>query len=131
MMKNIIATLILFVLLVSCNSNDSNIKYSYSFNSDGEIKREMSAKNATTDMEIEMEGTAGFNAEGTLITGLTPGGSINYRNKKTELTVVPYKDSVKLTIEENGREISATSDTGKEVIAEAIRQIKKLQKKYK
>jgi hypothetical protein len=130
-MKTTIAVLVLFALLVSCNSNDSNSKYSYSFNSDGELKREMVVKNNTTDIEIKMEGTASFNADGTAITKLTPGGTINYRNKKTELNVTPLKDSLTITIEENGRNISNTSDTGKEIIVEAISHIKNLQNKHK
>jgi hypothetical protein len=130
-MKNIIAVLALLAVLVSCNSNDSNIKYSYSINGDGEIKREMVAKNATTDIEIEMVGMAAFNAEGTIITGLTPGGYINYRNKNAQLNAVPSKNGVTVTIEESSRKISATSDTGKEILKEAIINIKKLQQKNK
>lgn len=130
-MKNIVAILVMVVLLASCDSNDNQIKYSYSFDSDGEIKREMSAKNATTDIEVEMVGSATFSPDNTMITGLTPGGYINYRNENRELTVEPGKDGVKVTIEENGRAVSKVSDTGKEIIAEAIRHIKKLQDKYK
>ena len=130
-MKTILSLLSLFILLISCDSNDSETKYSYSFNNDGEITREMYVKNASHEIEIEMRGTASFNAGRTEIIGLTPEGNINYRNKDTELTAVPHKDGVKLRIEENGREISATSDTGKDIIKEAIRHIKKLQEKYK
>jgi hypothetical protein len=130
-MKTTIVMLALFALLVSCNSNDSNSKYSYSFNSDGELKREMVVKNNTTDIEIKMEGTAGFTTDETAITKLTPGGSINYRNKNTELTAIPTKEGVTITIEENGRTISTTSDTGKEIVTKAIRHIKKLQNKNK
>lgn len=130
-MKNIIAVLALLAVFVSCNSNDSNIKYSFSLNGDGEIKREMVAKNATTDIEIEMVGTAGFNAKGSLITTLTPGGYINYRDKNTQLNAVPSKNGVTVTIEESSRKISTTSDTGKEILKEAIINIKKLQQKNK
>lgn len=130
-MKNIIAVLAILIILVSCNSNDSNIKYSFSLNSDGEVKREMVAKNANTDIEIEMVGTAAFKADGTLITKLTPGGYINYRNKKAHITVVPSKNGTTVTIEESDRKISATSDTGKEILKEAIINIKKLQQKNK
>ena len=121
----------MLIMLASCNSNDSNIKYSFSLNSDGEIKREMLAKNANTDIEIEMVGTAAFNADGTLITTLTPGGYINYRNKKIHLNVIPSKNATTVTIEESSRKISATSDTGKEILKEAIINIKKLQQKNK
>jgi len=130
-MKNIITVLAMLIMLASCNSNDSNIKYSFSLNSDGEIKREMLAKNANTDIEIEMVGTAAFNADGTLITTLTPGGYINYRNKKIHLNVIPSKNATTVTIEESSRKISATSDTGKEILKEAIINIKKLQQKNK
>lgn len=130
-MKTIIVAALLFAALVSCESNDSNIKYSYSYNSDGEIKREMVVKNSLNDIEIEMEGNAAFNHDGTEITSLTPGGYINYRNKNTEVSITPSKGAVKIIIEENGRKISYTSDTGKEIITEAIRNIKKLQQKQK
>lgn len=130
-MKNTIAALAMLAVLASCNSNDSNIKYSYSYNSEGEIKREMVIKNTTTDIEIEMEGNATFNPQGTLIIALTPGGTINYRNKNTVLKGIPSKDGVTITIEENGNKVSNTSDTGKEIIEEAIRNIKKLQQKHK
>lgn len=130
-MKNLIAALAMLAVLASCNSNDSNIKYSYSYNSEGGIKREMVIKNTVTDIEIEIEGNATFNPDGTLITGLTPGGSISYRNKNTVLKGVPAKDGVTITIEENGNKVSNTSDTGKEIIEEAIRNLKKLQQKHK
>lgn len=130
-MKKVIAILCLLIVFAACNSNDSNIKYSYSYNSEGEIKREMVVKNSLNDIEIEMEGNATFNSDGTEITGLTPKGFINYRNKKTEVKVIPSKEAVTITIEENGRPLSNTSDTGKELITEAIRNIKKLQQKQK
>ncbi|MHA3788084.1 hypothetical protein ACX0HA_07730 [Flavobacterium hauense] len=129
-MKTILA-IVTVILFVSCNSNDSNIKYSYSYNSEGEIKREMVLKNALNDIEIQMEGNATFNTEGTTITTLTPGGSINYRNKKTEVRVTPAKNGVTVLIEENGNILSNTSDTGKEIITEVIRNVKKLQQKQK
>lgn len=130
-MKTIIPILLLFAALASCNSNDSNIKYSYSYNSDGEIKREMVLKNSLNDIEIEMEGNAAFNQDATEITSLTTGGYINYRNKNIEVKATPTKDAVAITIEENGRKVSTTSDTGKEIVTEAIRNIKKLQQKQK
>ncbi len=130
-MKAILTCLTLLAVLASCDSNDSTTKYSYSFNDDGEIKREMIAKNAQNDVEIEMEGTASFNAEGTVITGLTKNGHINYRNKDIKLMAIHTANGVTVDIKKNGRTISLTSDTGKEIMAEAIRDIKKLQDKYK
>lgn len=130
-MKAIITCLVLLAVLASCDSNDSRIKYSYSFNDDGDIKREMITKNAQNDIEIEMEGNASFNADGTAITGLTKNGRINYRNKDITLTAAQTKNNISIAITKNGRTISETSDTGKEITAEAIRDIKKLQDKYK
>ncbi|PZR23457.1 MAG: hypothetical protein DI539_03275 [Flavobacterium psychrophilum] len=130
-MKTLIATTLLLLMLVSCKSNDSNIKYSYSFDSDGTIKREMQVRNSINDIEITMEGNAAFNTEETLITGLTPGGNINYRNKKSKLNAVPSKDGVTISLEQNGKQVSNTSDSGKEIIKEAIIHIKKLQQKHK
>jgi hypothetical protein len=130
-MKNIILAVFLILVLVSCNSNDSHIKYSYSFTKEGDIKREMITKNATSDIEIKMEGTASFTADGTNFKGLTKGGFIEYRNKETELKVSYKNNGLAITIEQNGRKISNTSDTVKEIIAEAIRDIKKVQEKYK
>lgn len=91
----------------------------------------MIVKNSLNDIEIEMEGNAQFNPQGTEITALTPGGYINYRNKNTEVKVTPSKDAVTIVIEQNGRKISKTSDTGKEILTEAIRNIKKLLQKQK
>lgn len=129
-MKTIL-TVLAILLLVSCDSNDSNVKYSYSFNSDGEIKREMTVKNKLNDIEIEMEGNASFDKNDSTITAITPGGIINYRNKKAELKAITSKNGLTVTIEENGIKVSNTSDRGKEIQTEAIRYIKNLQKKYK
>ncbi len=130
-MKNIILAVLLTIALASCNSNDSHVKYSYSFTKEGDIKREMITKNATSDIEIKMEGTASFTSDGTSLTGLTKGGYIQYRNKETQMKVTSDEKGFTVTIQQNDRKISNTSDTGKEVIAEAIRYIKKLQEKYK
>ncbi|RDI11197.1 hypothetical protein [Flavobacterium sp. AG291] len=130
-MKTITTTLLVLLMIVSCNSNDSNVKYSYSYNSDGVIKREMTVKNNKNDIDIEMKGNATFNDDETAITQLTPGGSINYRNKDTKLTAASSKEGIKISIEKNNSKISATSDTGKEIIKEAITHIKKLQQKHK
>ncbi|MFD2601097.1 hypothetical protein [Flavobacterium suzhouense] len=130
-MKTITVMLLMLLMIVSCNSNDSNVKYSYSYNSDGVIKREMIVKNNKNDIEIEMNGNATFNNDETAITQLTPGGSINYRNKDTKLIATSSKEGIKINIEKNNSKISGTSDTGKEIIKEAIIHIKKLQQKHK
>lgn len=131
MMKNIIVTLLLLVSMVSCNTEDSKIKYSYSVNSQGMVRREMIARNAMTDTEIEMEGKAVFSADGNTITGITTGGFINYRDKEKELKITSSDGKIVTNININDRKISLTSDTGKEIMADAARQVKKLQNKHK
>ena len=130
-MKKIIVALVMMASIVSCNSSDSKVKYSYSYNNDGKVKREMIQKNSQSDIEINMEGNATFSANKTTITALSEKGFINYRNKDIKLSAVNDKKRVIITIEKNGTKISNTSDTGKEILTEAIREIKKLQEKYK
>lgn len=130
-MKNIILTLLLLIGLVSCNSEDSKLKYSYSVNSDGMIRREMKVKNPVSDVEIEMEGEATFNTDKTAITGITKGGYIKYRDRKKELEITNENGKAVVSLQENGQTISVTSDTGKELIADAARQVNKLQNKKK
>jgi hypothetical protein len=130
-MKKIIVALVMMASIVSCNSSDSKVKYSYSYNNDGKVKREMIQKNSQSDIEINMEGNATFSANETTITALSEKGFINYRNKDIKLNAVNDKKKVIITIKKNGTKISNTSDTGKEILTEAIREIKKLQGKYK
>ncbi|MNK16462.1 hypothetical protein D3C87_346280 [compost metagenome] len=130
-MKNIILTLLLLIGLVSCNSEDSKLKYSYSVNSDGMIRREMKVKNPVSDIEIEMEGEATFNTDKTAITGITKDGYIKYRDRKKELEIINENGKAVVSLQENGQSISVTSDTGKELIADAARQVNKLQNKKK
>lgn len=130
-MKKIIVTLLLFAGLVSCNTEDSKIKYSYTVNNEGMVRREMTAKNAMTDTEIEMEGDASFSSDGSTITNITTGGFINYRDKEKELKIINKDGKITTTININNRTISLTSDTGKEIMADAARQVKKLQNKQK
>lgn len=131
-MKKIIITLLLITVLVSCNTEDSKIKYSYSVNDEGMVRREMIAKNTLTDTEIEMEGNASFSADGTAITGITAGGFINYRDKEKELKIINNNTgTITTTININDRKISLTSDTGREIMADAARQVKKLQNRNK
>lgn len=131
MMKNIIVTLLLLASMVSCNTEDSKIKHSYSVNSQGMVRREMIARNAMTDTEIEMEGKAAFSPDGNTITGITTGGFINYRDKEKELKITSSDGKIVTNININDRKISLTSDTGKEIMADAARQVKKLQNKHK
>lgn len=130
-MKNIILTLLLLIGLASCNSEDSKLKYSYSVNSDGMIRREMKVKNPVSDIEIEMEGEATFNTDKTAITGITKDGYIKYRDRKKELEITNENGKAVVSLQENGQTISVTSDTGKELIADAARQVNKLQNKKK
>jgi hypothetical protein len=130
-MKKIIVTLLLMAGIISCNTVDSKIKYSYSVNDEGMVRREMAAKNTLTDTEIEMEGNASFSADGTTITGITPGGFINFRDKKKELKIINTEGSIATHINISDRKISLTSDTGKEIMADAARQVKKLQARQK
>lgn len=131
-MKKIIITLLLITVLISCNTEDSKIKYSYSVNDKGMVRREMIAKNTLTDTEIEMEGNASFSADGTAINGITAGGFINYRDKEKELKIINNnKGTIATSISINDRKISLTSDTGKEIMADAARQVKKLQNRNK
>lgn len=130
-MKKILLTLLVLLSLVSCNTEDSKIKYSYSVNSEGMVRREMAIKNPSTDTQIEMEGDASFSADGTSITGITTGGFINYRDKEKELKLTNKDGNVTINTTINGRKISLTSDTGKEIMADAARQVKKLQNKQK
>lgn len=130
-MKKIIVTLLLMAGIVSCNTVDSKIKYSYSVNDEGMVRREMAAKNTLTDTEIEMEGNASFSADGTTITGITSGGFINFRDKKKELKIINTEGSIVTHINISDRKISLTSDTGKEIMADAARQVKKLQARQK
>lgn len=130
-MKNIILILLLLTGLVSCNSEDSKVKYSFSVSGDGMIKREMKIKNPVSDIEIEMEGEATFTADKTEITGITKGGYIKYRDRKKELEVTNDDNKTVVNMQINGQPISATSDTGKELIADAARQVNKLQNKNK
>lgn len=131
-MKKIIITLLLITVLISCNTEDSKIKYSYSVNDEGMVRREMIAKNTLTDTEIEMEGNASFSADGTAITGITAGGFINYRDKEKELKIINNNGgTIVTTININDRKISLTSDTGREIMADAARQVKKLQNRNK
>lgn len=130
-MKNIILTLLVLFSLASCNSEDSKLKYSYSVNSDGMIRREMKVKNPVSDIEIEMEGEATFTADKTLITGIAKGGFIKYRDRKKELEITNNNGKTVVALKENGQALSATSDTGKELITDAARQVNKLQNKNK
>jgi len=130
-MKNIILTLLLLIGLVSCNSEDSKLKYSYSVNSDSMIRREMKVKNPVSDIEIEMEGEATFNFDKTAITGITKDGYIKYRDRKKELEITNENGKAVVSLQENEQSISVTSDTGKELIADAARQVNKLQNKKK
>lgn len=130
-MKKIIVTLLLMPGIISCNTVDSKIKYSYSVNDEGMVRREMTAKNTLTDTEIEMEGTASFSADGNTITGITSGGFINFRDKKKELKIINNEGSIATHINISDRKISLTSDTGKEIMADAARQVKKLQARQK
>lgn len=131
-MKKISIIATLCVLLFSCsNSNDSNTKYSYSVNHNGEVHREMVLKNKLSDIEIKMEGNAVFDKNDSVISSITADGKIDYRNGNIKVKMEPSKNGVTLKIEENGNKISPTSDTGKEIMTEAIRHIKKLQHKNK
>lgn len=131
-MRTLLSAIVLLALLVSCNGADSETKYKYSVNGSGSLKREMRIKNSMNDIEIKMEGNASFNREGNEIKALTDEGYIKYRNKEVTLEAeVSENNKVMVTIEKNGSRITNTSDTGKEITAEAIRHIKSLQSKYK
>ena len=134
-MKNIFIALLVTASLVSCNTSGSESKYPYTYthtvNSNGSVKRILVVKNPFNDIEVEMEGTAAFNDDGTAITSLSPDGYIKYRNKDSKLSITAYNGKIIMTVENNGKKIPLTSDTGKEVIADAVKQVKKLQEKHK
>lgn len=131
-MKKLLSAIALLAFLLSCNSADSEIKYKYSTNGNGVLKREMRIKNSLNDIEIKMEGTASFNTEGDMITALSDEGYIQYKNKEVTLAASVSEDNkVTVAIEKNGNKITNSSDTGKEITTEAIRHIKSLQSKYK
>lgn len=116
-------------LLAACNGRTNESRYTYSVTDEGLAKREMTLQSPFTDVELEMAGNASFNTEQTVITGLTKGGYIKYRNEDITLTAKETDGRVAITMQANGKKITASSDTGKETIKEAIKHIKMLQKK--
>lgn len=127
-MKKILLLATFIALLTACDKGKSQTHYSYS-SDDGEFpKRELKIKNAANDIEIEMKGAATFNKELTTITSIKQGGYIKYRNADTTLNAKQESNLV-IAIECKGKTISNTSYTGKEIIAEAAREVKKLQDK--
>lgn len=130
-MKNIIYTLLAVITLASCNTERKMSRYSYTVQDNGIIEREMKIDNRFTDIEIKMKGTATFDAEGTTITALSPGGYVEYKNDRSEMKAIKNGSTVNISIYKKGRQLSLSSEEGKQILTEAIKQVKNLQDKHK
>jgi|GEM_PF-1782628 len=123
-MKKIVIAFIVTAALVSCN-------YNYSVDEDGKGNqlKKMSVKSPMTDVQLEISGDIQFNEQGTKITHISPGGFLKYYEDGKELKAENENGKITVTVYNKDGEISSGSEQGKQLLAEAIEEARKLQNK--